>query len=135
TESTIIEDSQAAYELMIRLKQLGIQIAIDDFGTGYSSLSYLHRFPSDALKVDRSFVSRMENSTEDYEIVQTIISLGQKLNMNLVAEGVETLKQSELLREAGCEYGQGYFFSKPLSFEDASELIASQAQSLFGLYP
>ncbi|NJN21801.1 MAG: EAL domain-containing protein [Leptolyngbya sp. RL_3_1] len=135
TESTIIEDSQAAYELMMRLKQLGIQIAIDDFGTGYSSLSYLHRFPSDALKVDRSFVSRMENSTEDYEIVQTIVTLGQKLNMHLVAEGIANQKQLALLREAGCEYGQGYFFSKPLSVADASEAIAHQAQLPHGLYP
>jgi EAL domain-containing protein (putative c-di-GMP-specific phosphodiesterase class I) len=119
---------------MIRLKQLGIQIAIDDFGTGYSSLSYLHRFPSDALKIDQSFVSRMENSTEDYEIVQTIVSLGQKLNMHLVAEGVETLKQLALLREAGCDYGQGYFFSKPLSFADASDLIASQRMFEKGLH-
>ena len=135
TESTIIENSQAAYELMIQLKQLGIQIAIDDFGTGYSSLSYLHRFPSDALKIDRSFVCRMENSTEDYEIVQTIVSLGQKLNMHLVAEGIDSLKQLDLLREAGCEYAQGYFFSKPLSVADASNLIKTQTQAVFGLYP
>jgi len=97
TESMIMRDVEAAHNLMMELKALGIQLAIDDFGTGYSSLSYLHRFPTDTLKIDRSFVSSMENSTEDHDIVETIISLGQKLSMKLVAEGIDSPKQLKLV--------------------------------------
>lgn len=120
TESMIMRDVEAAHNLMLQLKSLGMQLAIDDFGTGYSSLSYLHRFPTDTLKIDRSFVSSMENSAEDHDIVETIISLGQKLSMKLVAEGIDSLEQLQLLKAAGCQYGQGYYFSRPLSAEDAT---------------
>lgn len=120
TESMIMRDVEAAHKLMLRLKELGIQLAIDDFGTGYSSLSYLHRFPTDTLKIDRSFVSSMENSSEDRDIVQTIISLGQKLNMKLVAEGISSSEQLMLLKEAHCHYGQGYYFSRPLPADEAA---------------
>jgi len=126
TESMIMRDVEAAHALMLQLKSLGIQLAIDDFGTGYSSLSYLHRFPTDTLKIDRSFVSSMENSSEDREIVQTIISLGQKLNMNLVAEGITSPQQLALLRAANCHFGQGYYFAKPLPAEDATALLWRQ---------
>lgn len=124
TESMVMDNVQAAIDLMLRLKELGLQLSIDDFGTGYSSLSYLHRFPMDTLKVDRSFVSRMEQSGEDREIVHTIIALGHKLGMDIVAEGVETAAQMAILRQAGCQYGQGYFFARPLSSEDAAVLLA-----------
>lgn len=123
TESMIMRDVEAAHALMMRLKELGIQLAIDDFGTGYSSLSYLHRFPTDTLKVDRSFVSRMEKSSEDREIVQTIIDLGHKLNMNLVAEGISSSHQLTLLKEVNCQFGQGYYFSKPLPTKEATALL------------
>jgi diguanylate cyclase (GGDEF)-like protein len=123
TESMIMRDVEAAHALMLKLKALGIQLAIDDFGTGYSSLSYLHRFPTDTLKIDRSFVSAMENSNEDRDIVQTIISLGQKLNMNLVAEGISSNEQLSLLKAADCHYGQGYYFAKPLPAEEATQLL------------
>jgi len=123
TESMIMRDVEAAHKLMLKLKALGIQLAIDDFGTGYSSLSYLHRFPTDTLKIDRSFVSSMENSSEDRDIVQTIISLGQKLNMNLVAEGISSSEQLLLLKQANCNYGQGYYFSKPLPAEAAATYL------------
>ncbi|MEM9003539.1 MAG: EAL domain-containing protein [Cyanobacteria bacterium P01_F01_bin.86] len=126
TESMIMRDVEAAHALMMRLKELGIQLAIDDFGTGYSSLSYLHRFPTDTLKIDRSFVSRMENSSEDREIVHTIIELGHKLDMNLVAEGVSSSKQLALLKEANCQFGQGYYFSKPLPADEADILLEAQ---------
>ncbi|MEL6381339.1 MAG: bifunctional diguanylate cyclase/phosphodiesterase, partial [Cyanobacteria bacterium J06626_18] len=126
TESMIMRDVEAAYALMIRLKALGIQLAIDDFGTGYSSLSYLHRFPTDTLKIDRSFVSRMEDSSEDREIVQTIIDLGRKLDMNLVAEGISSSQQLTLLKAAGCHLGQGYYFSKPMPAEEITALLEKQ---------
>jgi EAL domain-containing protein (putative c-di-GMP-specific phosphodiesterase class I) len=90
TESMIMRDVDGATELMHRLKGLGLKLAIDDFGTGYSSLSYLHRFPTDTLKIDQSFVGRMDQSGDEQEIVHTIIALGQKLRMDLVAEGIET---------------------------------------------
>ncbi|NEQ47632.1 MAG: EAL domain-containing protein [Leptolyngbya sp. SIOISBB] len=123
TESMIMRDVEAAHNLMMELKSLGIQLAIDDFGTGYSSLSYLHRFPTDTLKIDRSFVSSMENSVEDHDIVETIISLGQKLSMKLVAEGIDSEEQLRLLKVAGCHYGQGYLFSRPLAAADATLLL------------
>lgn len=123
TESMIMRNVEAAHNLMLQLKDLGIQLAIDDFGTGYSSLSYLHRFPTDTLKIDRSFVSSMENSVEDHDIVETIISLGQKLSMKLVAEGIDSYEQLKLLTTAGCDYGQGYFFSKPISAEEATAFL------------
>ncbi|MEM9118947.1 MAG: EAL domain-containing protein [Cyanobacteria bacterium P01_F01_bin.56] len=123
TESMIMRDVEAAHNLMMELKSLGIQLAIDDFGTGYSSLSYLHRFPTDTLKIDRSFVSSMENSVEDNDIVETIISLGKKLSMKLVAEGIDSPEQLQLLKIAGCHYGQGYFFSRPLAAADATRFL------------
>ncbi|NER82230.1 MAG: EAL domain-containing protein [Leptolyngbya sp. SIO1D8] len=123
TESMIMRDVEASHEFMLKLKALGIQLAIDDFGTGYSSLSYLHRFPTDTLKIDQSFVSSMENSSEDREIVQTIISLGQKLNMDLVAEGISSSQQLALLKAANCQFGQGYHFAKPLPAKDATALL------------
>lgn len=129
TESMVMKDAQVSHQLMLRLKDLGIRLAIDDFGTGYSSLSYLHRFPTDTLKIDRSFVSRMEKSSEDFEIVQTIITLGQKLNMDLVAEGITTAYQHELLRESGCQQGQGYYFYKPLAVDEIAALLAAPCKS------
>ena len=123
TESMVMEEVEETIDLMLRLKGLGLQLSIDDFGTGYSSLSYLHRFPMDTLKVDKSFVGRMEQSSEDWEIVDTIITLGHKLGMNVVAEGIETPGQMLMLKQADCEYGQGFFFSKPLSSEEATTLL------------
>ena len=125
TESMIMRDVDGAIDLMHRLKQLGLKLAIDDFGTGYSSLSYLHRFPTDTLKIDQSFVGRMDQSGDDREIVHTIIALGQKLNMDLVAEGIETENQLNRLRTMGCCRGQGYLFAKPLGHDGATALLAN----------
>lgn len=126
TESTVMEDVDAAIDIMLQLKSLGLQLSIDDFGTGYSSLSYLHRFPMDTLKVDKSFVGRMEQSSEDREIVHTIIALGHNLGMDVVAEGIEQEQQMIMLRQANCESGQGYFFSRPVSSADATALLQQQ---------
>lgn len=130
TESMVMGDVESAIDLMLRLKSLELKLGIDDFGTGYSSLSYLHRFPMDTLKVDQSFVSRMEKSSEDYEIVRTIVSLGHNLGMDIVAEGVETAEQMKLLQQLNCEYGQGYFFAKPLPSDAAATLLAQQPRWL-----
>jgi len=123
TESMVMGDVDAAIDLMLKLKSLDLKLAIDDFGTGYSSLSYLHRFPMDTLKVDKSFVGRLEKSNEDRAIIHTILTLGQKLGMEVVAEGVETLAQVNMLKQERCDYGQGYFFAKPLPVEEAQRLI------------
>ena len=123
TESMVMGDVDEAIDMMLRLKKLKFKLSIDDFGTGYSSLSYLHRFPIDTLKVDQSFVRRMAISSEDCAIVDTIITLGHKLSMDVIAEGIETEEQMYQLHDLGCEYGQGYFFSKPLSAKLATDLL------------
>jgi diguanylate cyclase (GGDEF)-like protein len=128
TESIAMTDVESTIALLLRLKALDLQLSIDDFGTGYSSLSYLHRFPTDTIKVDRSFVSRMGDEVEDAHIVQTIIMLGHNLGMHVVAEGVETADQLARLRALKCEYGQGYFFSKPLPSDAAERLLKSRPQ-------
>ncbi|MBW4560567.1 MAG: EAL domain-containing protein [Mojavia pulchra JT2-VF2] len=126
TETVAMNDVEAAISILLRLRTLNLRLSIDDFGTGYSSLSYLHRFPVNTLKVDRSFVSRMEDTDEDAAIVQTIIMLSHALGMDVVAEGVETAAQQAKLQVLGCEYGQGYFFSKPLDSNAATALLDRQ---------
>ncbi|MBE9224934.1 EAL domain-containing protein [Phormidium sp. LEGE 05292] len=128
TESMAMQDVEITIATILRLKAFNLRFSIDDFGTGYSSLSYLHRLPVDTLKVDRSFVSRMEDSSENLAIVETVIMLSHKLGMDVVAEGVEKASQMEILRELECEYGQGYYFSKPLNSEAATALLAEQPQ-------
>lgn len=127
TESMMMNDVEAAIELLKRLKDLGLRLSIDDFGTGYSNLSYLHRFPVDTLKVDQSFVRRM-NSGESHDryaqIVRTVIMLGHNLELDVIAEGIETEEQMKILQSLGCEYGQGYFFAKPLPSEQLAALLA-----------
>ena len=123
TETVVMEDGEAAAAMLSQLRELGIGLCIDDFGTGYSSLSYLHRFPINILKVDRSFVSRVGAAGENLEIVRAIVMLAGSLGMEVVAEGVETAVQLAQMRAIGCEYGQGYFFSKPLDSEAATALL------------
>ena len=124
TESAVMENAETAIYMLKQIKQTGVQISIDDFGTGYSSLSYLHRFPIDLLKVDRSFVSAMEENTENGEIVRTVIALAKALNLKVVAEGIESIHQFHQLRILGCEYGQGYLFSRPLPVDDIERLLS-----------
>lgn len=125
TESVIMENAESATTLLANLRALGVQLYIDDFGTGYSSLSRLHSFPTDALKIDRAFVSRMCVDEGNEAIVQTILILAGHLGMDVIAEGVETAEQLAQLRALQCEYGQGYFFAKPLDEQAASLLVAS----------
>ncbi len=129
TESMMVNNVEEAIALLHRLKELGLRLSIDDFGTGYSSLSYLHRFPVDTLKVDKSFVGRMEegeDSDKYIQIVRTIISLGHNLDLDVIAEGIETEGQMDILASLNCEYGQGYLFSRPLTIEDAEALLAAE---------
>ncbi|MDR3428575.1 EAL domain-containing protein [Silvimonas sp.] len=113
TEGTLMREADAAREILVALKELGVNISLDDFGTGYSSLAYLKRFPLDTLKIDQSFVRDMLNDTNDLAIIQTIVALGNTLGMELVAEGVELLEQAEKLGEIGCHIMQGYLYDKP----------------------
>ncbi len=126
TESAIMENVEEASAMLGQLRKLGIELYMDDFGTGYSSLSYLRRFPIDTLKIDRSFVSQMTVDNEHIEIVRTIVMLAHNLSMNVIAEGVETAEQLTQLKSLQCEYGQGYFFSKPVDAQQARSLIAAR---------
>jgi diguanylate cyclase (GGDEF)-like protein/PAS domain S-box-containing protein len=130
TESVVIENVDAAAEMLRRLRELGVGLSIDDFGTGYSSLSSLHSFPISTLKIDASFVSRMNGNNENTEIVRTIISLSENLGIDVIAEGVETLEQVTKLRTFGCERGQGYFFSRPVTVEQAEKLLKETGPTL-----
>lgn len=114
TESAIMQNADTATELMEQLRSRHIQISIDDFGTGYSSLGYLHRFPLDVLKIDRSFVHQIQAGRRNYQVVETIITLSNQLNLGVVAEGIETAEQLRWLQHLGCEFGQGYFFAHPM---------------------
>ncbi len=125
TESHVMENGDAAVKMMNRLRHLGAELSLDDFGTGYSSLSYLHRLPVTNLKIDRSFVNQMVAGDENSKLVSTIISLAHNLNISVTAEGIETEDQLQQLRTLNCEMGQGYFFSKPLEADAATELINS----------
>ena len=124
TETALMEDVDDTVRLVQRMKDFGLQIVIDDFGTGYSSLSYLQRLPIDTLKIDRSFVSRITNTPDgNRNIVEAIISLAHRLDMVVVAEGVETLEQYTILLDMNCQFGQGYLFSKPLPRSKVDNLI------------
>ena len=118
-----MENFDTAIDMLTQLRGLGVGLSIDDFGTGYSSLSYLHRFPIDTLKIDRSFVTQMTDNTENAEIVRTIVTLARSLDMDVIAEGVETREQLRQLRSLGCDYGQGYLFSKAVAAGQALELL------------
>ncbi|WP_293134927.1 EAL domain-containing protein [Okeania sp. SIO3I5] len=125
TETTIMENEQIVMGILSELKAMNVQLNIDDFGTGYSSLSRLRNFPIDTLKIDRSFVMTMDAESENLEITKAIISMASNLEIDVIAEGVETATQLALLRDLKCKYGQGYFFSKPVDSSEATKLIAA----------
>ena len=123
TESVMLEDASGALEVMHTLKRLGLRIAMDDFGTGYSSLSYLRAFPFDGLKIDRSFLTRLEESDDDKAIIHAIVGLGRALALTVTAEGIETAEHLAMLKSVACEEGQGYFLSRPLDFDGFNGLL------------
>ena len=112
-------------QLLGRFQRQGIHISIDDFGTGYSSLNYLHSLPVETLKIDRSFVSRLQESDRNLKIVETIMTLSQHLNLKVIAEGIETEAQYDILCQLGCDCGQGFWFSRPLSPENTLAFLLS----------
>jgi EAL domain-containing protein (putative c-di-GMP-specific phosphodiesterase class I) len=125
TESLWLQNTDTVLEQLIRFRAMGISIALDDFGTGYSSLAYLWKFPFDTVKIDRSFVTLMGIEPKATAIIHTIVALGRTLYLKVTAEGVETPEQAEALKEAGCDYAQGYWFGRPLTVNAANELAKS----------
>jgi EAL domain-containing protein (putative c-di-GMP-specific phosphodiesterase class I) len=124
----LLNHTEATINMLLQIRARKIQLSIDDFGKGYSSLSYLHRFPINTLKIDRSFVSQMNFDTENFEIARTITTLAHTLGMDVIAEGVETDRQFAQLKALGCEFGQGYLFSKPLDSKAAESLLIADPQ-------
>jgi EAL domain-containing protein (putative c-di-GMP-specific phosphodiesterase class I) len=130
TESCLLESNASVFEILRKLQDLGLSLCIDDFGTGYSSLSRLHEFPVQTLKIDKAFVKRLRANTHDItdngnEIVHTIVTLAHTLGMDTVAEGIETPEQLAVVRAMGCEFAQGFFFSRPLPAEEAARFLAT----------
>ncbi len=123
TESIMIESAEKALECINALKALGIKIAIDDFGTGYSSLSYLNKFPADLLKIDKSFIDKMNTSESSRQYVAAIISIGHIMNFDVISEGVEEPEQLETLKSIGCDFIQGYIWGRPMPPEEAEKLV------------
>ncbi|ESR23864.1 putative bifunctional diguanylate cyclase/phosphodiesterase [Lutibaculum baratangense] len=130
TESIMMQDADAVAGQLHQLRELGVQISIDDFGTGFSSLSYVKRFPVDRLKIDQSFIRDIKTDPSDCAIVRAIIHLGQTLNLQVIAEGVETKEQFEHLRSEGCDEAQGYYFGKPMPPEEISQLLREKGLKL-----
>ncbi|MBD2483365.1 EAL domain-containing protein [Planktothrix sp. FACHB-1365] len=138
TESVIMENLATSFIILAQLRSRKIHLSIDDFGTGYSSLSYLHQFPLNSLKIDRSFVNRLDQKTSPFtgktsqplQIVKAIISLAQNLELDVVAEGIETREQRKILHQLGCPFGQGYLFAKPLEAEQATQLLLSEVKGI-----
>lgn len=128
TESAVIDDVELARASINRLKTLGVQIVLDDFGTGFSSLTRLQALPFDKIKIEASFVQSMEASRDSRKIVSAVIGLGQSLGMPVVAEGIETRAQLKMLTQLGCDFGQGYLFSKPMPAESVPALIRSRGE-------
>ena len=122
TEGVLMENTEAALEILNGLKRLGVRISMDDFGTGYSSLSYLKRFPFDKIKIDRSFISHLESQPEDAAIVRAVLAMGRSLGMVTTAEGVESGEQLSYLQGEGCDEAQGYLLGRPMGFDEAMSL-------------
>ena len=125
TEGLLLQESSTVHNNLAGLRQMGIKISLDDFGTGYSSLSYLHRFPVDQLKIDRSFISGLNSEDPDAPLVSAIISIGHSLNLAVIAEGVESAEQAQLLHRLNCDELQGYYFSRPLPAADYARKLLS----------
>ncbi|BAY22625.1 response regulator receiver modulated diguanylate cyclase/phosphodiesterase [Calothrix sp. NIES-2100] len=128
TESVIMENSHAVKTILEQLKERNIKLVMDDFGTGYSSLSYLHSFPLNALKIDKSFVKRMQENQEDISLVPAMIGIADSMGMRAIAEGVETIEQLAQLRSLNCEFAQGFLFSRPIEQQSVLNLLTTAPQ-------
>ncbi len=123
TESVLMQNVDETVDILNRIKAMGVRLALDDFGTGYSSLSYLRRFPIDVLKIDQSFVRGLHENSQDAQLISAIIGMGKSLELNIIAEGVETVEQLNFLRAQHCEEGQGFLFSKAVPAKDFAQLL------------
>jgi len=123
TEGMLLKEETGVRDKLLRFHEAGIQVSLDDFGTGYSSLSYLQKFDIDYLKIDQSFTCGLEPGSSNLALSEAIIIMAHKLGMKVIAEGVETEEQRSLLAAAGCDYGQGYLFSRPVPAEKFEELL------------
>ena len=135
TETALMRNTNLSAIRLKALKAIGVKVAIDDFGTGYCSFSYLQQFPVDLLKIDQSFISQIEGSSEGEALIHTLVQLGKDLNIATVAEGIETRSQLERLRREGCEFGQGYLFARPLEASAFAKFVAARLPRLAQLEP
>jgi EAL domain-containing protein (putative c-di-GMP-specific phosphodiesterase class I) len=126
TESMVMQNVDEAVDIFSRLNEMGVQLSLDDFGTGFSSLAYLKRFPIDRLKIDQSFIRHCDQDRDDAIISQTIIALAHGLKIKVIAEGIETAAHLQFLRENDCDEGQGYFISRPVTFDALRTLLANE---------
>jgi EAL domain-containing protein (putative c-di-GMP-specific phosphodiesterase class I) len=129
-ESLLIRDVDNTLRILTELKDMGIRIAIDDFGAGYSSLATLQRFPLDTIKIDRSFIRDVATLPADSSLAKAIIAMGKSLSLTVVAQGVETEAQAEFLREHACDELQGFYFNKPVSTQQFTELLQAQSANV-----
>jgi diguanylate cyclase (GGDEF)-like protein len=127
TETTIMANAEETAGRLASIKEIGVRVAIDDFGTGYSSLAYLQRFPVDALKIDRSFISKMSNDAEGETLIRTLVQLGKSLSIETLAEGIEQAQELSLLREESCDTGQGFLFARPLDLDECETFLENWA--------
>jgi len=130
TETVLLQQDRAVFDVLQQIRQLGVRISMDDFGTGYSSLSYLRSFPFDKIKIDRSFTRELGKRDDSVAIIRAVAQLGRDLGMTTIAEGVETEEQFEILRAEGCSHAQGYLFSRPVPAKDLAGLLVRHNQSL-----
>jgi EAL domain-containing protein (putative c-di-GMP-specific phosphodiesterase class I) len=134
TERMIVEDNLIATRVISRLRELGVRVHLDDFGTGYSALNYLQRYPIDILKIDRDFIGKIDENGESVEIIKAILNLARDLNMSVIAEGIETEYQFDLLKGLNCQFGQGYYFAKPMEPEGIETMLTTNALFQVGNY-
>jgi EAL domain-containing protein (putative c-di-GMP-specific phosphodiesterase class I) len=126
TESVFMEDHESTAKDLQALREMGVRIAIDDFGTGYSTLSYLREFPIDIVKMDRSFVQKLGRARGDDALVRSVLEMGEALEMDIIAEGIEDFSQLDSLRALSCGVGQGFYFSRPLSASEIADVVAGR---------
>ena len=129
TETALMRNVEETSERLRAIKELGVQIAIDDFGTGYSSFAHLQRFPVDALKIDRSFITGLERNQEGLTLIRSLVQLGKSLSIETFAEGIEAEHELSLLRDEACDSGQGFLFAEPLDVEGTEAFLASWSDS------